>query len=586
MIRDGYPTKTLAILAVLPLMAVTLACEPRMPPLETAEEPAVELPAGAREAAQAITGELLREHVATLADDEMEGRGPGTAGDEMARQYLIEQLQELGLEPGGPDGSWEQPFTMVGITSQVPQTWAFQRNDQELALQRTEDFVVFAGNQAPSARVEDAEIVFVGYGIQAPEYDWDDVGDADLTGKVLLMMNNDPDWDPELFAGERRLYYGRWTYKYESAARQGAAGAIIIHTTPSAGYGWNVVQTSWSGEQSELPVTDEPRMEVRAWVTEGGASRLAQLAGHDLAALKESARSRDFTPVPLGVTTSIDITNELRGVETANVLGVIPGRDPELSREVVIYSAHHDHLGKGEDLETGEPVIYNGARDNAAGTASLLTIAKAFQQLPEPPRRSILFAFVGAEEQGLLGSLYYAQNPTFHPGRIAAVLNYDGGNIWGTTEDVTFIGKEKSTLGEIVRRHAAEQGRVVNPDQFPDRGYYYRSDQFSFAKIGVPGMYLDTGLDFIGRPESWGREQIDQWTQEHYHQPSDELTDEWTFEGMVQDTRLGFFVGLEVAEGDEMPQWVPGDEFEATRLEMLAGAEEEEEAEPAAAAAY
>jgi Zn-dependent M28 family amino/carboxypeptidase len=265
---------------------------------------------------------------------------------------------------------------------------------------------------------------------------------------------------------------------------------------------------------------------------------------------------------------------------------VIPGRDPELSREVVIYSAHHDHLGKGEDLETGEPVIYNGARDNAAGTASLLTIAKAFQQLPEPPRRSILFAFVGAEEQGLLGSLYYAQNPTFHPGRIAAVLNYDGGNIWGTTEDVTFIGKEKSTLGEIVRRHAAEQGRVVNPDQFPDRGYYYRSDQFSFAKIGVPGMYLDTGLDFIGRPESWGREQIDQWTQEHYHQPSDELTDEWTFEGMVQDTRLGFFVGLEVAEGDEMPQWVPGDEFEATRLEMLAGAEEEEEAEPAAAAAY
>jgi len=527
----------------------------------------------AEQASKEITGDYMRGIVVEISDDRYEGRGPGSAGDEMARTYLAKRMEELGLEPAAEDGSWEQPFDLVGVNASQPDSWTFDGHGKSLTLKQWDQFIVGSGVQDARAEIDQAELVFVGYGIQAPEYDWDDYKGVDLTGKVLVMMNNDPDWDPELFGGETRLWYGRWDYKYLSAARQGAAGAIIIHTSPSAGYPFQVVQTSWTGVQFELPAGDEPRSQVSAWVTEDSARELIAMAGLDLDELREAAYNRDFKPVPLGITTSIGMDVDIQRVQSANVLGLIPGSDPVLKGEVVVYTAHHDHLGIGTPNEDGD-VIYNGAMDNATGVAQVMAIAKAIKALPEAPRRSILVNLVGAEEQGLLGSEYYAANPSFAPGKIAANLNYDGGNIWGHTHDVTFVGLGKSTVDEIVTMIADEQGRVVKPDQFSDRGYFYRSDQFSFAKIGVPAMYLDTGTDFVDRPPEWGREQQNYYTEVNYHQPTDEYDPSWTFDGMVDDALLGYWTGLAIANADNMPTWNPGDEFEAARIEALKALEE------------
>lgn len=524
-------------------------------------------------AAKEITADLMRNHIRELADDKYEGRGPGSRGDVAARKYMAAELEKLGLEPGAAGGSWQQTFDLIGITTEQPADWSFATDDSSLTLEQWDDFIVSSGVQAKRAEIDNAELVFVGYAIQAPEYDWNDFKDVDLEGKVLLIMNNDPDWDPDLFAGERRLWYGRWLYKYQSAARQGAIGAIIIHTQPSAGYPFQVVQTSWTGEQFELPAGNEPRLQVTAWMTESAVRELVDMSGHDLDALREAAYNRDFTPVPLGITTSIGMDVSLSRATSANVLGLLRGSDPELRDEVVIYTAHHDHLGIGTPNEEGD-AIYNGAMDNASGVSQVMAIAKAFKALPEAPRRSLLFALVGAEEQGLLGSMYYADNPTFQPGKIAANLNYDGGNIWGHTHDVTFIGLGKSTIDEIVEAIAAEQGRVVRPDQFPDRGYFYRSDQFSLAKIGVPAAYLDPGVDFVDRPPDWGKQQINHYTDVNYHQPSDEFDENWDLGGLVDDALLGYWTGLAVANADEMPSWLPGDEFEAARLEALSSVED------------
>ena len=560
------------------LAGVLVACSGEEAPKEeaVAESPdaageAVEAPAPnltAEEAAKEITRDYMRSIVVEISDDRYEGRGPGSKGDEMARVYLAKRMEELGLEPAAEDGGWEQPFDLVGVNSSQPESWTFEGHGKSLTLKQWDQFIVGGGVQEERAELDEAELVFVGYGIQAPEYDWDDYKGVDLTGKVLVMMNNDPDWDPELFAGETRLWYGRWGYKYLSAARQGAAGAIIIHTSPSAGYPFQVVQTSWTGVQFELPAGDEPRSQVKGWVTEDTARELIAMAGLDLDALREAAYNRDFEPVPLGITTSIGMDVEITRVQSANILGLIPGSDPELKDEVVIYTAHHDHLGIGTPNEDGD-VIYNGAMDNATGVAQIMAIAKAIKALPEAPRRSILVNLVGAEEQGLLGSEYYAANPTFAPGKIAANLNYDGGNIWGHTHDVTFVGLGKSTVDEIVTMIAEEQGRVVKPDQFSDKGYFYRSDQFSFAKIGVPALYLDTGTDFVDRPPEWGREQQNHYTEVNYHQPTDEYDPSWTFDGMIDDALLGYWTGLAIANADDMPTWNPGDEFEAARLEAL-----------------
>ena len=554
----------LASPALLSLVLLAAACAPAPEPEPPAPPDAATLAAGVE---QSITGELLRGHVAALSDDAMAGRGPASEGDTAARAYLVEQMTAMGLEPGFADGSWEQPMEIVGITSKAPKEWSFLGGRSGVVLRWWDEFIASSGVQEERAAIKQAELVFVGYGIEAPEYGWDDYKGVDVTGKLLVMLNNDPEWDPELFEGERRLYYGRWDYKYAQAAKRGAAGAIIIHTTPSAGYPFQVVQTSWTGEQFELP--GSPRSQIEAWVTWEAAGKLAELAGHDLEALVESARSADFQPVPFDVTTSLKLRNTVRQVETANVAGLLRGSDPELADEVVVYTAHHDHLGVGEPNDQGDD-IYNGALDNGAGCAQVLGIAKAMTELAEAPRRSVLFLFVAAEEQGLLGSLYYARNPTFEPGRIAANINLDGANIWGRTADVAYIGFGKSSLDGVIEKAAARQERKVVGDQFPDRGYFYRSDQFNFAQIGVPAIYLDTGAEFIGRPEGWGKEQVNAWTEIHYHQPSDELTDEWEFAGMVDDARLALECGLAVTQADGLPAWKPGDEFEAARKEALA----------------
>ena len=556
-------------LSVLLALSLIAACSQSEEPAEAvAEAPVDESPSDAEQALQYITADLMREYVIEISDDKYEGRGPGSRGDAAARKYLADRMADMGLQPGAADGSWEQPFDLVGVTADQPPSWTFTNAAGDLTLKQWDDFILASGVQGERAEVNDAELVFVGYGIQAPEYDWDDFKDADLEGKVLVIMNNDPDWDPDLFGGETRLWYGRWDYKYLSAARQGAAGAIIIHTAPSAGYPFQVVQTSWTGEQFELPAGDEPRNQVNAWVTEDSARRLVEMAGLDLDELRTAADNRDFTPVPLGITTSIAFDVSINRVSTANVLGLLPGSDPELSDEVVIYTAHHDHLGIGTPNEEGD-TIYNGAMDNASGVSQLMAIARALLSMDEAPRRSILFALVGAEEQGLLGSKFYAAYPTFDAGKIAANINYDGGNIWGHTKDVTFVGLGKSSIDGIVERIADEQGRVVKPDQFPDRGYFYRSDQFSFAQIGVPALYLDTGTEFVDRSPDWGREQVNHYTDVNYHQPSDEYDDSWNFDGMIEDATLGFWTGLAIANADEMPTWNPGDEFEAARLRAL-----------------
>ncbi|HUE48260.1 MAG TPA: M28 family peptidase [Steroidobacteraceae bacterium] len=527
------------------------------------------LPAPVEKAARTyITRAALEAPVRFLSSDLLEGRGPGTRADQLVRLYLQTRLEGMGYSAAFGGGSWQQPFDIVGIKSQFPKSWSFQGRGQRVDLAWRDDYIAASGLQSESVALTDAELVFVGYGIQAPEYQWDDFKDVDVTGRILVMMNNDPDWDPNLFAGKRRLYYGRWDYKYASAARHRAAGAIIIHTTPSAGYPWQVVQSSWGGEQFELPLGSEARLRVKAWATEGAMRRLLQAGGRDLDQLLAAARSRDFKPAPLGMSTSLAFTNTLSHVQTANVGGLLPGSDPKLGAQVVVLSAHHDHFGIGEPDTSGDR-IYHGAVDNASGCAQVLAIAQALAGLPQRPRRSLLALFVAGEERGLLGSSYYAQHPSFPAGRIAANINIDGGNIFGRTRDATLISMGKSSLDRIAARVASGQGRVLKPDQFPDRGYYYRSDQFSFAKIGVPALFFSNGTDFIGRPAGWGRQQIEEWELKKYHQPGDKLDDSWNFDGMIQDAQLDMLSAWLIAQADAMPTWKPGDEFEAARKQAL-----------------
>lgn len=562
--------------ATFALSACKKAPEPPPPESATATQAAA-VSAEAKTAGEQITADYLRSVVATLASDEYEGRGPGTAGDIKTRDYLVDQLKQMGFEPGGPDGGWQQTFELVGIDAKMPKQWSFSKGGKSVDFKWWDQYIAGSGVQTDKGAIKNAEVVFVGYGIQAPEYGWDDFKGQDLKGKVLLMLNNDPDWDPNLFAGDTRLYYGRWTYKYEIAARQGAVGAIIIHTTPSAGYPFQVVQTSWSGEQFKLPAGDEPHVQAEAWLTQDAARELVKFSGNDLDKLVEAAKSKDFKPVALGVTTSLAFTNKIKRTTTANVYGVLRGSDPQLSSEYVIYSAHHDHLGVGTPDAAGDK-IYNGALDNASGTAEVLAIGKAFKALPQPPRRSIMLLFVAAEEQGLLGSKYFAAHPTMPAGKIAANINFDVANVWGKTRDVTYIGKGKSSLDAVIDGLAAVQGRTVKGDQFPDRGSFYRSDQFSFAKIGVPALYLEGGTEYIGRPEGWGVEQHDAYEAKNYHQPSDQLTDDWNFDGVIEDAQLGFWAGIDVANADAMPSWNAGDEFEAARKAALAAASESQAA--------
>ncbi len=522
-------------------------------------------------AAATISGELLERHIRELSSDAYGGRSPGTAGDRKTQAYIVEQMQSLGLQPGAPGRRWRQAFELVGLNAEQPATWRFQSRADgrgEVQFEQSTDFIVGSGVQSRRAAVEDAEVVFVGFGIQAPEYHWDDYKGVDVSGKLLLMLNNDPHWSEDLFQGEARLYYGRWSYKYEMAAALGAAGAIIVHTDYSAGYPWQVVQTSWSGTQFELPNQGEAVTQVKAWMTEDAVRRLVALSGGEWQQLVEQARSRDFQPVELALRTSLSMPVTLTRTETANVLGVLPGSDVAKSDEVVVYSAHHDHLGTDEDA-TLEDRIYNGAMDNAAGVASVLAIAAAFKSMRAPPRRSILFAFVGAEEQGLLGSLYYARHPTYPPRAIAANVNMDGGQVHGRTADVAYIGYGRSDLDRVAEAVAARQHRVIVGDQMPHAGYFYRSDHFSFARIGVPSINFRGGSDLLDGGKERGRALREAYITEHYHQPGDEVSDDWRFDGLAEDAQFGFYCGHLIADQDALPAWYPGDEFEAARLRAL-----------------
>jgi Zn-dependent M28 family amino/carboxypeptidase len=531
----------------------------------------VMLTAPERAAARTINADVLRGHIRFLSSDLLGGRGPATPGDRLAQQYIAAQMEAIGLQPGAPNGGWLQPLDIVGITSHNPDVASVTKGGDKVDLKYKDDYIAFSGVGTPEARVDNAEIVFVGYGIVAPEYQWDDYKGVDLKGKVLLMMNNDPAGDPRIFAGKTRQYYGRWTYKYEIAAQKGAAGAIIIHTEPSAGYKWQVVTSSWSGENFSLPSEGQPEVQIQAWATEEASRRIARLGGQDLDTLRAAAEKRDFKPVPLGASLSLTLRNDVQKKQTANVIGKLPGRDPILGQQAVLYTAHHDHLGMREATKPGEDVIYNGARDNASGVAAVLAIARAMKALPQPPRRTILFAAVAGEEQGLLGSGYLAAHPPAPIGLLAANINIDELGIWGKTRDMIMIGKGKSTLDTVVEAIAAAQGRRhIVGDQNPDKGFFYRSDQFNLAKRGVPAAYLESGVEVVGKPEGWGAAQHAKYEETDYHQPSDELRPDWDFSGAVEDTQLLFYLGVKIAEGKNMPSWNPGDEFEGARKKALA----------------
>ncbi len=535
--------------------------------IETADGPV--LPAGFLEAEESIRAPSMFADVSIIAGDQFEGRGAGTDGDRKARSFLANRLSEMGYEPFFDDGSFEQPVEIIGLTVlNPPDLQITAENDTSVSFSFGDEYMIMAGAQKPEISVKDAEVVFVGYGIQAAEENWDDFKDTDLSGKILLMLNDDPDWDDELFGGARKLSYGRWTYKFTSAAAQGAAGAIIIHTSESAGYNWAVVRASNIGEQFELKAGDEPRTAFNGWLSWEGSQALAALGGHDLEALIESARSRDFKPVPLGVTSSVDLAVDVSTKSTANVAGILHGSHPELARELVVLSAHHDHFGIGEPDETGD-TIRNGALDNGVAIAQALAVAGAFSSLPERPRRSIVVFFPGVEEQGSLGSRYFVNSGVVHPGLIAANINLELGNVWGRTNDIIVYGLGKSELDDWLREAASEQNRTVRGEQDVKAGWFYRSDQISFARAGVPAIWFKSGVDFIGQEPGWGEQQYADWIQYKYHSPGDEVDADWNLEGLTEDAKLAFRLAAAVADADITPTWYEGDEFEAVRKASL-----------------
>ena len=533
------------------------------------------LPMGFPDAQESIRAASMLADVTIVAGDQFEGRGAGTEGDRKARKFLANRLVEMNFEPFFDHGSFEQPVEIIGLTVQNPEDIRFNTQDgASIAFSFGDDYMIMAGAQQPEISVEDAEVVFVGYGIQAAEENWDDFKDTDLSGKILLMLNDDPDWDPELFGGERKLSYGRWTYKFTSAAAQGAAGAIIVHTTESAGYPWSVVRASNIGEQFELKAGEEPRTAFNGWLSWEGSHALAELGGHNLETLVESARSRDFKPVPLGVSTSVNLKVDVSTKSTANVAGILPGSDPNLANELVVISAHHDHFGIGEPDETGD-TIRNGALDNGVAIAEALAVAGAFSALPEPPRRSIVVLFPAVEEQGSLGSKYFVESNVVHPGLIAANINLELGNVWGRTRDIIVYGLGKSELDDWLREAATTQDRTIRGEQDVKAGWFYRSDQISFARAGVPAIWFKSGVDFIGQEPGWGEQQYANWIQYKYHSPGDEVEADWNLEGLTEDAKLAFRLAATVASSDVTPSWYPGDEFEAVRKAALADLESE-----------
>jgi Zn-dependent M28 family amino/carboxypeptidase len=516
-----------------------------------------------------VDPQAILAHTRVLSSDEYEGRGPGTKGEELTVGYLVDQFKKLGLKPGNTDGTYVQKVPLVGITP-TPTSLVFEKGGRRQTLKWKDDVVAWTKHVAKSASMSKSELVFVGYGIVAPEYNWDDYKGMDMTGKTLVMLVNDPPVadDAKAFGGKAMTYYGRWTYKYEIGAMQHAAAVLIVHETEPAGYPFEVVQAKTT-EQFDLVTPDKNmgRVNIEGWITLDRARDLMQLAGQDFDALKKQAATRDFKPVPLGVAASMTITNTLRTIDSQNVVARLEGSDPALKDEYVVYTAHWDHLGIGPE-QNGDR-IYNGAKDNAIGVAGLLELARAFTKVAPAPKRSILFLSVTAEEQGLLGSQYYSVTPLYPLRKTLANVNMDGLNVHGKTKDLTLIGYGASDLDDYAKTAAAEQGRVIRPDPETEKGFYYRSDHFNFAKQGVPALDPDEGTDFVGKPAEYGKQVRDDYTEHDYHKPSDVIKADWDLSGAVEDLQVFFAVGYRVAQADKYPEWKPGNEFRATRERSL-----------------
>ena len=516
--------------------------------------------------AAGIRADTLLAAIERLASDEFEGRAPGSAGETRTIAYLIEQFSALGLAPGNPDGTWVQNVPLVGITPAAGDTMRVSRGGDIRTLEPGADYVAYTKRVVDEVEVN-AEFVFVGYGAVAPEYEWNDFKDVDVAGKILLFLVNDPPSE-DLFGGQAMTYYGRWTYKHEIAAERGAAGSLVIHEPGPAGYPWEVVGSSPYGESFDL-VTDDRNMgraAIEGWIQRDAAASLFEMAGLDFETEKARAARSDFQPVELGVTGRTRVRNSLRTIDSQNVVARLLGTGaPD---EVVIYMAHWDHLGKDESLPGDQ--IYNGAADNATGTAGLIELARAFT-MGEPPRRSVLFLAVTAEEQGLLGSRYYGERPLYPAAQTVAVLNMDVLNQWGRTSDLTVVGMGQSQLDDVSGEIAARLGRVLNPDPEPEKGFYYRSDHFSFARAGIPAFYADPGVDYLDKPPGYGLAKREEYTANDYHAVSDEVKPDWDLSGALDDLTFMYHMGARLAATDEWPEWSATSEFRAIREQQRPG---------------
>ena len=563
-------------------LALTIACmQPNTNETATTrtETAVTSLPSELKPGFDAITSNDILQHTKVLSGDEYEGRGPGTKGEELTVKYLTEEFQKLGLKPGNTDGTYVQKVPLVGFTAQPHAS--FTAGAKTINLEFPKDYVAVSRRFVPESKVENSDIVFVGYGVVAPEYGWDDYKGVDVKGKTIVMLINDPavpsqsdpsKLDDKMFKGKAMTYYGRWTYKYEIASEKGAAAAIIVHETEPAGYPYEVVSGSWSRENFDIQKPDKNmgRVAVESWITNDRAKELFAASGQDFDALKKAAVTKDFKPVTLNAKANFHVTNTLREINSNNVIAKLEGSDPALKNEYVGHTAHWDQLGRDPKLP-GDP-IFNGALDTASGTAALLEIAQGFTKVATPPKRSILFLAVTAEEKGVLGAKYYAQNPLYPLNKTLANINMDGVNQWGRTKDITMVGDDNSTLIDLLRETAKAQGRVVNPDAEPEKGLYYRSDHFEFAKVGVPALYTDSGTDYVGKDKTYSQQKRDEYTNNDYHKVSDQIKPDWDLSGAVDDAQLLTAIGYRVAQGDRYPEWKPGSEFKAKRDESMRGA--------------
>ena len=514
------------------------------------------------EIAAGISAETLLATTEMLASDDFEGRAPGSAGEEKTLAYLTEQFSELGVAPGNPNGTWVQEVPLVGITPLPGDGLVVSSGSATRTLQPGADYVAATKHVVDEVEVTDAEFVFVGYGAVAPEYDWNDFGETDVSGKILLFLVNDPPLR-DAFGGSAMTYYGRWTYKHEIAADMGAAGSLVIHEDGPAGYPWEVVGSAPYGESFDLVAADDnlSRATIEGWVTRATAVTLFEMAGLDFEQAKQQAAERGFEPIALGVTGTTRVRNDLRRIDSRNFLAKIEGS--EAPDEVVMYVAHWDHLGRDDSLEGDQ--IFNGAADNATGTAGLVELARAFVQAPEPPRRSVVFLAVTAEEQGLLGSKHYGENPVYPAAQTVAALNMDVLNQWGRTRELTIVGMGQSALDEVAADVADQLGRSLAPDPEPEKGFYYRSDHFSFAKVGIPAFYADPGVDYLDKPPGYGLDKREEYTANDYHKVSDEVKPDWDLSGALEDLTFMYQMGARLAGGDEWPEWSETSEFRAVR---------------------